>query len=164
MDPKSALDKYTWQDKGSSYLPSDLIAAVLHQQLEHSQAITKVRTKIWSDYQESLSELEDMEKIRLAKVPRHCQTNGHIAYLLCSNGLERNRLLEYLAEQGIGAQFHYIPLHSSNGARKFGARTVGQLWNTNKIADCIVRLPSYAGMTSAEFEKVVDAVYAFYGA
>ena len=163
MRPDSTLDKYTWQDKGSSYLPSELIAAVLHQQFNQAQDITRRRVVIWQRYQSQLGELSEQGKIHLADVPSHCQTNGHIFYLRCADGEERGQLLKHLHQHGIGAAFHYIPLHSSRGAARFGARSCGDLAHTDTIASTIVRLPAYAHMTEQDIDTVVGSVRAFYG-
>ncbi|NKC00872.1 MAG: dTDP-4-amino-4,6-dideoxygalactose transaminase [Pseudomonadales bacterium] len=160
--PGSTLDKYSWQDKGSSFLPSELIAAVLFQQLGQAERITQRRVELWHWYRDHLSVLEEKGFFRIGKVPPDCETNGHIFYLLCETSSERDDLLEHLKNDGIGAQFHYIPLHSSVGARKFNARTIGDMKHTDSVASRMVRLPSYAHMTLDDSNKVVRAVYSFY--
>jgi len=155
---RGEIDKYTWVDIGSSYLPSELIAAFLWAQMEEAESINQRRLKIWKSYNEAFEELEKKEKIRRPVVPSDCEHNAHMYYLLLPDLKSRSDFLEKLKGEGINAIFHYVPLHSSPAGRKFG-RTYGQLSNTQGASERIVRLPLWIEMEEKDISRVIEAVY-----
>jgi dTDP-4-amino-4,6-dideoxygalactose transaminase len=159
---RGEVDKYTWVDVGSSYLPSELVGAFLCAQLEHSDEINTARCRIFDRYCEHLRPLEEQGRLRLPFVPTDCSANGHLFYILTGSLEERTRLIAYLKARGILAVFHYVPLHSSPGGRRYG-RVAGDMEVTDDISDRLLRLPLYYGMTDADVELVVSAVTEFYG-
>lgn len=162
---RGQVDKYTWVDLGSSYLPSELIAAVLLAQLESAREITNERLELWHRYHEAFAPLERERRVRRPVVPAECTHNGHIYYLLTSSLEERTALLEHLKSRGIGAVFHYVPLHSSPAGRKH-ARVHGSLARTETLSDRLVRLPLWAGLNhqSDHQEKIITSVLEFFEA
>lgn len=156
---RGQIDKYTWVDIGSSFLPSDLLAALLLAQLERAQDITTRRLKIWHSYRDGLQDLAKRQLIELSVVPSHCQHNGHIFHLLVDDLKTRTSLIEHLKARNIQAPFHYVPLHTSPGGRRYG-RPHGHLPITESISDRIVRLPLYAEMNEAG--RVVEAIEDFF--
>lgn len=155
------VDKYTWVDVGSSYLPSEINAAFLWAQLESSAFITKRRIDIWQNYHEAFSLLETEGKLRRPIVPDTCQHNAHIYYLLLSDCQQRNALIENLKQLGLHTLFHYIPLHSSPGGQQF-TRTNGELSVTDDVAGCLVRLPMYFSLTQQEIDTVIKGVKLYF--
>lgn len=155
---RGQVDKYTWTDIGSSYLPSDLLAALLLAQFERAKEITAQRMEIWNFYEAQFAILEE-KSIRLPSIPKDCQHNAHIFQLITRSLEERTALINSLKEQGIQAPFHYVPLHTSPGGKKFG-RAHGDLKQTVNLSERLVRLPLFSSLTSKE--KVVDAVLKFY--
>jgi dTDP-4-amino-4,6-dideoxygalactose transaminase len=152
------VDKYTWVDVGSSYLPSELVAAFLFAQLEVAAAITAERRASWDVYHAAFADLEARDiGMRCPIVPAHCEHNGHLYYLLLPDRASRDSLIAALHGRGIGAPFHYIPLHSSDAGRRFG-RTVGTLAVTDDLSGRLIRLPLWSGMRS-ERERVIDCVH-----
>lgn len=152
---RGEVDKYTWQEYGSSYLPGELIAAFLWAQLEESRKIVAERLRIWNRYHELLKPLEDKKVLRRQIVPLDCQHNGHMYYILISEEFDRQKILKKLNEFGISAVFHYIPLHSSPAGKKFGVAH-GELNQTNKISEQIVRLPLWIGLSEEQQRIVVE--------
>ncbi|MBQ8970417.1 MAG: DegT/DnrJ/EryC1/StrS family aminotransferase, partial [Lachnospiraceae bacterium] len=159
---RGEIDKYTWVDAGSSYLPSELNAAYLWGQLEESSLIAEDRLRAWNRYYEALLPLRDEGRIELPVIPPECQHNGHIFYIKARDLEERTALLSYLKENGIGAVFHYIPLHSAPAGKKYG-RFVGEDRYTTKESERLVRLPMYYGITEEETGFVVKKIKEFYG-
>lgn len=159
---KGAVDKYTWQSIGSSFLPGELIAAFLQAQLEHAKEITSKRLKIWNLYNAKLESLENKGDLRRPIVPVACQHNAHMFYILLENEQIRNALLERFRMAGIGAIFHYIPLHDSPAGLQFG-RSFGNLPRTKHFAGCLIRLPMWIGLTEQEISNVVDVMIEFFG-
>lgn len=155
------VDKYTWVDRGGSYLQSDMNAAYLYAQLEHADQINDNRMASWDDYYEGLSPLEREGKIELATIPQDCVHNAHMFYLKTRDLEERTALIAYLKERDIQAVFHYVPLHSSPAGKKFG-RFCGEDVYTTSESDRLVRLPMYYGLTPADRSAVIDAVKEFY--
>ncbi len=151
------VSKYEWLDIGSSYLPSDLIAAVLLAQLEEAEAIIARRYKAWQHYHQALAPLEAEGFLRRPTVPDECRHNGHIYYVLLPETAKAQRLLADLRQQGIGATTHYVPLHSAPAGQRFG-RTAGSMAVTDHVAASLVRLPLYAGIEASEIEQVVTAI------
>lgn len=152
---RGQVDKYTWVDVGSSYLPGEIVAAFLWAQLQEADSITVERLKIWNFYHQAFEGLERAGLIRRPIVPVDCQHNAHMYYLIL-NGLEqRSSLIERLNSQGIGCVFHYVPLHSS----PYGvdnSRVHGELFNTTKKAECLIRLPLWLGLN--EIDRIVQSV------
>jgi dTDP-4-amino-4,6-dideoxygalactose transaminase len=151
---RGQVDKYTWVDAGSSYLPGELIAAFLTAQLEEAHSITGRRMAVWDRYHAWAKALEADGLVRRPIIPAHCTHNAHMYYLLLPGLDERSRLIDGLKQQGIGAVFHYIPLHSSPAGRRFG-RTVGELAVTDDISDRLVRMPLWVGLDT-QLERVLD--------
>jgi dTDP-4-amino-4,6-dideoxygalactose transaminase len=157
---RGEVDKYTWVDVGSSYLPSDIIAAFLWAQLERSEYILQRRLDIWNYYHEQFLELEALGLARRPMIPDHCQHNGHIYQLLVKDLETRTALMADLKSKGIQSTFHYVPLHSAPAGLKYG-RTSGSLAVTDRVSDTLVRLPLGSGMTHVEAEYVSRAVIEF---
>jgi dTDP-4-amino-4,6-dideoxygalactose transaminase len=154
---RGEIDKYTWIDLGSSYAPSDLAAAFLWAQMEAAEAIGRRRLEIWHWYNEAFADLERREIIRRPIVPLHCQHNAHMFYLIASDLGTRTRLLTELNASGVNAVFHYVPLHSSTGGRKFG-RSHGSMRHTDAISERLVRLPLWIGMEQVDVDRVASTV------
>jgi dTDP-4-amino-4,6-dideoxygalactose transaminase len=157
---RGQVDKYTWVDVGSSYLPSDLLAAYLTAQLEAKDAIQARRHAIWAAYDTALAGWAERQGIRRPIVPAGCEHPAHIYYLLLPSLDARTRLLAHLRERRILATFHYQPLHLSDMDRQFGGRA-GQHPVTESVADRLVRLPVFYQLTDADQARVVDALHAF---
>ena len=153
---RGEVDKYTWVDLGSSYLPGELIAAFLYAQLEEAEAITRRRRDLWDRYHEAFTELEQQEKVRRPVVPQDCEHNAHMYYLLLPAAEARDRLIGRLKEDGILTVFHYVPLDSSPAGRRFG-RAHGPMTHTESISSRLVRLPLWIGM-EADIERVIERV------
>jgi len=154
---RGEVDKYTWQMPGSSFLPGELIAAFLYAQLEEAHAITEKRLSLWTNYHHMLEPLACGGLIRRPVVPVDCQHNGHMYYLLLREDMDRALVLSQLKEAGIGAVFHYVPLHESPGGVKFG-RSAGDLKVTTAQAERLIRLPMWVGLSISQQERVVDTL------
>ena len=152
---RGQVDKYTWVDVGSSYLPSDVIAAYLYSILNISDDIQAKRLKVWETYNEEFEEFEKKGVIRRPIIPENCTNNGHMFYLLFNNLDTRTKFISYLKENGVLSVFHYIPLHSAPAGIKYG-RYVGDMKVTNRVSDTLVRLPMFYDITDEELGKVVD--------
>ena len=140
------IDKYSWVDVGSSFLPSDLIAAFLWAQMEKAKEITQLRLNIWRTYHQAFENLEKEGRVRRPIIPAHCDHNAHMYYLLIKNLGSRNQFLKNLKQKhNIQAVFHYIPLHNSPAGLKYG-RSHGPLDNTIELSDRLVRLPLWIGL------------------
>lgn len=156
---RGEVDKYTWVDIGSSYLPGELIAAFLLAQLEEAHGITARRLEIWERYHAAFVPLEQAGKVSRPQVPAHCRHNAHMYYLLVDDLDTRTRLLKWLAEREIHSVFHYVPLHSSPAGRRYG-RAAGSLAVTDGVSDRLLRLPLWAELESAEI--VIDSIRKFF--
>jgi dTDP-4-amino-4,6-dideoxygalactose transaminase len=156
---RGEVDKYTWQDVGSSFLPSDLTAAFLWAQLEQAQHITSERLAIWQRYHEMLATLEQQGLLRRPIVPADCRHNGHMYYILLRSETDRQKVLAGLKENGIGAVFHYVPLHSSPAGLRFG-RAHGDLSLTTSLSQRLVRLPMWLGLSEAQQQRVCETLTA----
>lgn len=154
---RGEVDKYTWVDLGSSYLVSDIGAAFLWAQLEHAREITAKRIALWEAYHDALEDLEDDGRLRRPVVPSHCVHNAHMYYVLLASGTDRDRFVQRLAEAGIKAVAHYVPLHSSAAGRRYG-RVHGSLEVTDRVSEQLVRLPLWVGLTADDAAYVADAV------
>lgn len=150
---RGMVDKYTWVDVGSSFLPSELAAAVLNVQLEHGADITSRRLSIWNRYHAAFESAENEGLMRRPVVPEHCQHNAHMYPVLLPDGESQTRFIEILGKHGIQAVFHYVPLHSSPAGRKFG-RADGTLEVTDDVFARLARLPLWAGMSDDEVDQV----------
>jgi len=137
---RGEVDKYTWVDVGSSYLPGEITAAFLCAQLEYGEVITKARLVRWHEYEAGLQQLTVDFNIKLMTVPSFASHNGHMYYLLCPNQHVRQELIGHMKKASIGCVFHYVPLHSSPAGRKFG-KAIGSMENTDRAASCLLRLP-----------------------
>lgn len=158
---RGMVDKYTWVDQGSSYLPSELNAAYLYAQLEMAEVINQKRLSIYNLYKSMLSPLEQEGKIELPVVPEECRHNAHMFYIKVKDLAERTKLQQYLKEHRIGSAFHYVPLHSAPAGRKYG-RFHGEDRFTTKESERLLRLPMYYQITEDEVEQVVDSVKKFW--
>ena len=159
---RNQVEKYTWVDIGSSYLPSEIISAFLYAQLEQAEKIISVRTELFNRYMLKLQPFVHDELLRLPYVWDGCACNGHIFYIITRSLEERGRLINYLEERGINAVFHYVPLHSSPAGCKYG-RIGSDMVVTNDLSDRVLRLPLYYEMTIEDVDRVVNALEEFYG-
>lgn len=159
---RGQVDKYTWVDIGSSYLPSELNAAYLYAQLENAQMIYDNRMNSWNKYKEGLQELENKGFIELPFIPENCKHNAHMFYIKCKDLAERTKLIDFLKQNEIYAVFHYIPLHSAEAGLKFG-RFNGEDKYTTKESERLLRLPLYYGLKEKEVELIIRKIYEFYG-
>ena len=141
---RGEINKYGWVDIGSSFLPSDIIAAYLYAQLENLLEIQRTRVETWNHYYMGLKELEDQGKVGLPYLPQGATNNAHMFYMVCRSGKERDGLIAHLKERGITAVFHYLSLHKSDFyADKHDGRT---LENSDRYSDCLLRLPMYLSL------------------
>lgn len=158
---RGKIDKYTWVDCGSSYLPSELNAAYLYAQLEHADEIFDDRMRSWNLYYDLLAELEADGKIELPVVPDDCSHNAHMFYIKVKDIEERDRLIKYLKTQEVETVFHYIPLHTAPAGLKWG-RFVGEDRYTTKESERLLRLPMYFRLTEDDVHTVCNAIKVFY--
>jgi dTDP-4-amino-4,6-dideoxygalactose transaminase len=152
---RGQVDKYTWVDLGSSYLVSDIGAAFLWAQLEHVREITARRIAIWEAYHEALRDLDETGRLRRPIVPGHCVHNAHAYYVLLAAGIDRARVIRELAEAGVNAVFHYVPLHSSPAGLRYG-RVHGSLEVTEDVSERMVRLPLWVEMSASDTARVAE--------
>jgi dTDP-4-amino-4,6-dideoxygalactose transaminase len=158
---RGQVDKYTWVDIGSSYVPSDMLAAFLFGQLENMDKITVRRGEIFRHYATRLTPLVEKGLIRAPIVPQHCATNHHMFYLLAENLDERTALIAHLRQAGVLAVFHYVPLHSSPFAKYLGL-PMTNLPVTDDTSRRLLRLPMYYGLTHPQVDCVIDSILEFY--
>jgi dTDP-4-amino-4,6-dideoxygalactose transaminase len=159
---RGMVDKYTWIDVGSSYLPSELQAAYLYGQLVESEKISATRMAIWVQYYEALKPLHDKKLLCLPMAPEDCKHNAHMFYIKVQ-GLEvRDKLLSELKKKGINAVFHYVPLHSAPGGSKYG-EMYGEDVYTSIESDKLLRLPLFYGLDEIQQAHIIDSVMAFFG-
>jgi dTDP-4-amino-4,6-dideoxygalactose transaminase len=158
---RGQVDKYTWIDIGSSFLPSDLLAAFLLAQLEERDKVQVTRKRIWESYYQGLQDWADSLEIQLPEVPDHCEQPFHMFYLLMQSFDQRQSLIRYLKENGILAVFHYLPLHLSRMGRGFGGRA-GDCPVTEDISNRLLRLPFYNDFSPSEQARVIDVITAFH--
>lgn len=158
---RGQIDKYTWVEAGSSYLPSEMNAAYLYAQLEVANRINQNRLSTWKRYYEGLKILEEQGKIELPYIPNYCEHNAHMFYLKANDLEERTKLISYLRENEIGCVFHYIPLHTSPAGKKYG-RFCGEDKYTTKESERIMRLPMYYNIDQADVDIVIDKIIDFY--
>ncbi len=153
---RGQVDKYTWVDIGSSYLPSDLIAAFLLAQMEAAEDITGRRIAIWNAYHRAFEPLEERGLVRRPVVPQHCVHNGHMYYLLLPDQERRARFIHNLKEEGVHTVFHYVPLHDSPAGKTYG-RISGDMQITQEISNRLVRIPFWLGIED-ELEYVIGKI------
>ena len=158
---RGQVDKYTWVDKGSSYLPSDIIAAYLYSVLERSTDIQNKRKDIWNKYNESFKDLEKKGYIRCPIIPEECTNNAHMFYVILDSLETRTNFITYLKNNDIYAPFHYVPLHSSSAGIKY-CKTATDMTITNRISETLVRLPLYYDLTLEDQDKVINSVIKFF--
>ena len=154
---RGEVDKYTWQEAGSSFLPGELIAAFLLAQLDEADRITQERLEIWQHYHELLEPLESKGILRRPIVPEGCQHNAHMYYVLLAPGIDRQQILSGLKHNDINSVFHYVPLHSSPAGRRYG-RVNGSMTNTYTLSERLLRLPLWLGLTERQQGKVVKVL------
>lgn len=159
---RGQVDKYSWKDYGSSYLPSELNAAYLWAQLEMADEINNQRLSSWNRYYKALKPLEDTGAIMLPTIPEGCVHNAHMFWIKTRSLDERTALIAFLADHSVNAVYHYVPLHTARAGRKFGT-FFGEDRHTTDSSDRLLRLPMYYGLASHDVDVVVDAVYQFYG-
>ncbi len=157
---RGRVDKYQWVDIGSSYLPCDIIAAILYAQLSRIDDIQKMRTTVWKNYYERLKTFEQEDKLLLPRIPSYATVNGHMFYIVTNTPDERNKLMFHLNMNGIMAVTHYVPLHSSEFYKdKHDGR---DLPNTDRFSSCLLRLPFYNLLNENQIDYVVDKIGDFY--
>jgi dTDP-4-amino-4,6-dideoxygalactose transaminase len=154
---RGQVDKYTWVDIGSSYLPSELLAAVLWAQFESATQIQAQRGKIWQRYNKELVSWAELNGVRLPYIPAHCEQPYHMFYLLMPSLETRTRFIAELKSKGIISVFHYLPLHLSDMGIKYGGRA-GDCPVTEDISDRLVRLPLFYNMTDTEQTRVIEEI------
>ena len=157
---RGEVDKYTWVDVGSSYLPSDILAAFLFAQFEAHERIQQKRRTTWDRYHQTLTTWTRRHCVRQPIVPAHCDQAYHMYYLLLPSLSFRNELIAHLKRQGIYAVFHYLPLHLSQMGQSFGGRP-GDCPVTEDVSDRLLRLPFYNGLTDEEQTRVIEAIESF---
>ncbi len=155
---RGQVDKYTWVDIGSSFLPGEVIAAFLWAQLEDASHITSKRLEIWSNYHEALSPLESASKLRRPIILKDCVHNAHMYYLLTPSLDARTQIIAHLKNAGISTVFHYVPLHDSPFGKKHGHAN-DDLVNTRRVSDCLLRLPLWLGVEAYQ-QKIISELFA----
>jgi dTDP-4-amino-4,6-dideoxygalactose transaminase len=156
---RGQVDKYTWVDIGSSYLPGEVIAAFLWAQMEEADSITAARLALWDRYHAALDPLQAAGKLIRPTVPDHCRHNAHMYYIMLDNLEQRTEVITQLKAQGIFSVFHYVPLHSAPAGLRL-SRAHGNMHNTDHYADRLLRLPLWIGLGDAGVERVVSALTA----
>ncbi|MDY8138638.1 dTDP-4-amino-4,6-dideoxygalactose transaminase [Aquimarina sp. 2201CG5-10] len=157
---RGEVDKYSWVDVGSSFLPSDVTAAFLYAQLENLDKIQSRRRTLWNNYYERLKKLEEEGLLKLAEVPNYATVNGHLFYIVCKNIEERDQLIQFLKDKGIYSVFHYVSLHNSPFYTENETRVI--LKNCDKFSDCLVRLPLFYELEIDEQEHIIQNVVHFF--
>jgi dTDP-4-amino-4,6-dideoxygalactose transaminase len=156
---RGEVDKYTWVDIGSSYLPGEVIAAFLLAQLHEAEAITQKRKMLWQSYHEFFAEYEQQKRIGRPHIPEYAEFNAHMYYLLLRNLKDRTDFITHMKKNGVNCVFHYVPLHSSPAGKKLG-RVSGTLEHTDTLSECLVRLPLWIGM-EAQMPAILASAQAF---
>ena len=157
---RGEIDKYSWVDIGSSFLPSDIIAAYLYAQLESIHKIQKKRCNNWEKYYNELKPLEDKGYIKLPYIPDYATNNGHMFYIVCKNENERDSFLKYMKENDILSVFHYLSLHKSEFYK--GRHNGRGLVNSDNYTACLARLPMYYELSDKEVNYVCENIFKFY--
>ena len=156
---RGEVDKYSWVDTGSSFLPSEIISAFLWAQIENMKDIQDKRIKIWNRYYEGLSSFEpvSIKKPKLPLVPEYATNNAHMFYLVCDNVDDRTRFIQHLKNKGILSVFHYLSLHKSSYYEKYSTRK-SELPNSDMFSDCLVRLPLFYELTDEQVEYIINTI------
>ena len=156
---RGEVDKYSWVDTGSSFLPSEIISAFLWSQIENMRDIQDKRIKIWNRYYEGLSSFEpvSIKKPKLPLVPEYATNNAHMFYLVCDNVDDRTRFIQHLKDKGILSVFHYLSLHKSSYYEKYSTRK-SELPNSDMFSDCLVRLPLFYELTDEQVEYIINTI------
>jgi dTDP-4-amino-4,6-dideoxygalactose transaminase len=154
---RGEVDKYTWIDVGSSYAPSELMAAFLWAQMQEAERIRQTRLEIWHWYYDAFIAAEKRGRLTRPRIPESCEHNAHMFYVLVNDAPTRAKVLSALNADGVNAVFHYVPLHSSAAGRRFG-RTSGELQHTDNIASRLIRLPMWIGMQRADVDRAAAIV------
>ena len=156
---RGEVDKYSWVDTGSSFLPSEIISAFLWAQIENMRDIQDKRIKIWNRYYEGLSNFEpvSIKKPKLPLVPEYATNNAHMFYLVCDNVDDRTRFIQHLKDKGILSVFHYLSLHKSSYYEKYSTRK-SELPNSDMFSDCLVRLPLFYELTDEQVEYIINTI------
>ena len=156
---RGEVDKYSWVDTGSSFLPSEIISAFLWAQIENMRDIQDKRIKIWNRYYEGLSSFEpvSIKKLKLPLVPEYATNNAHMFYLVCDNVDDRTRFIQHLKDKGILSVFHYLSLHKSSYYEKYSTRK-SELPNSDMFSDCLVRLPLFYELTDEQVEYIINTI------
>jgi dTDP-4-amino-4,6-dideoxygalactose transaminase len=157
---RGEIDKYTWVDVGSSYLPSEIVAAFLYAQLQQIEQVNAIRRGIFDRYMEALRHLVPQRRIALPTVPDDRQSNGHIFYLLLGDAEDRDRFIDHMRRHEVSATFHYVPLHNAPAGLRFG-RTCGDLIHTERTYERLVRLPNFHELGDG-VDRVIDAALAYF--
>ena len=156
---RGEVDKYSWVDTGSSFLPSEIISAFLWAQIENMRDIQDKRIKIWNRYYEGLSSFEpvSIKKAKLPLIPEYATNNAHMFYLVCDNVDDRTRFIQHLKDKGILSVFHYLSLHKSSYYEKYSTRK-SELPNSDMFSDCLVRLPLFYELTDEQVEYIINTI------
>lgn len=157
---RGQVDKYTWVDLGSSYLPSEMLAAFLYAQLEEREQVQQARAQLWHRYDEALAAWAEEHEVQRPAVPAYAEQAYHMYYLLLPSLAVRTRLIDFLKQRGILSVFHYLPLNTSDMGQQFGARP-GDCPVTENVSDRLLRLPFYTNMRAEDQEAVIEALHAF---
>ncbi len=157
---RGQIDKYTWVDMGSSYLPSEILAAVLKSHLEEKEFIQNKRKQVWETYRQTLSDWAREHDIRLPYIPSYCEQAYHMFYLLMPDLKTRQAFINYMKEHEILCVFHYVPLHTSDMGKKFGYK-IGDLPITETLSEQLVRLPFYNSLGLVEQEEIIETIIKF---
>jgi dTDP-4-amino-4,6-dideoxygalactose transaminase len=157
---RGLVDKYTWVEVGSSYLPSEITAAFLLAQLNKAEEINQKRLGIWNEYHRGLSDLEDREFLSRPGLAEKCEHNAHLYYLILPDLKSRTSFIKYMREKGIGTAFHYVPLHNSPAGIKFG-RSSGDLSLTQNLSDRQVRIPLWPELSAGDVAKILEEIHLF---
>ena len=158
---RGEVDKYSWIDKGSSYLASEFQAAFLFYQLKNIADIHNPRLRIWKLYHESMKDLEEMKFLKRPVINKNQKHNAHIYYIMLKNKAQRDNLKQYLNNKGVSTATHYAPLHNSKAGKKFGKFYV-KIENAHKISTCSLRLPIFHGMKISQVKYVVNNIKSFF--
>ena len=158
---RGQIDKYTWVEAGSSYLPSEMNAAYLYAQLEKAEEVNTDRKNSWNKYYSRLKSLSDSGKIELPYIPNECEHNAHMFYIKTKDIEERTAFISHMKQNGIGCVFHYIPLHTAPAGKKYG-RFNGEDRYTTKESERLVRLPMYYGLSDEDHNTICEKIEEFY--
>jgi dTDP-4-amino-4,6-dideoxygalactose transaminase len=157
---RGQVDKYTWVDVGSSYLPSDMLAAYLYGQLEQRETIQKERQRVWDTYQNLLEDWAEEHHVQLPTIPEDCEQAYHMFYMVLPSLEARTKIIEHLKAHDINSVFHYLPLNTSDMGEKFGAKR-GDCPVTEDVSDRLLRLPFYNTLQESQIQQVANALYSF---